>query len=334
MTTIHPDGPSTGQPLWPISQHDLDRLITTLEISFVELAECVVTPGWRLHFAGTDTPGIHYCISGSGRFIANRYLPIELRPHTLIILPKDTSFALEIDDKQGHAATRTVRGDMAGGNPSEVGRFVAGTGGPPLMVICGYFLALYGPSLNLFESLRTPIVEHFDEQDRLDLKLREALDELLAQEVGTGTTTAALLKLVLIPLLRRSLLSQQVWMERFALLQDPQISRAFAAMSARPAVAHSVHSLSQSVGLSRSAFMARFGAAFGQPPMAVLRQLRMRHSAALLSTPILSIDQIARAVGYDSRSSFSRAFRRTYGMDPSEYRYRNGSTKEAALDNG
>jgi AraC-like DNA-binding protein len=323
MTTTDSEVSSSADPLLPVSRHDLDRLITSLEISFVKLAECLVAPGWRLHFAGTETSGLHYCVSGSGRLFANRRAPIELRPHTLVILPKDTSFRLESGGSQGDTGARTVRGDIANATPGLVSRFVAGDKGPPLIVICGYFLALYGPSLSLFGSLHTPIVEHFDEQDRLDLKLKEAIGELVGQEVGTGTMTAALLKLVLIPLLRRSLVSQQVWIERFALLQDPQISRAFADMLARPGMAHSVQSLAKTVGMSRSAFMARFRTAFGQPPMVALRQLRMRHAAALLSASALSIDQIARAAGYGSRSSFSRAFRRTYGLDPSEYRHRN-----------
>jgi AraC-like DNA-binding protein len=322
LKMFHPRRNSFGwaMPLPHISRHDLDSLIATLEVSFVKLAECLVAPGWRLDLGCVDVPGIHYSISGSGRIIANNRLPIELYPHTLVILPKNTLLVLESDDAQGRIATRTVKGDSATAMPGTVGRFVAGTEGPPLTVICGYFRAIYGPSINLFEHLQFPIVERFDEQDRLDLKLREAIDELVAQEIGTGAMTAALLKLVLIPLLRRSLLSQQGWVERFSLLRDPQISRAFADMAARPSMSHTINSLAQSVALSRSAFMVRFRDAFGQPPMAILRQLRMRHAAALLSTQALSIDHVARAAGYQSRSSFSRAFRRSHGRDPTEYR--------------
>jgi hypothetical protein len=34
-----------GQPLHRISRSDLEKLITTLEVSFVKLAECLVSPG-------------------------------------------------------------------------------------------------------------------------------------------------------------------------------------------------------------------------------------------------------------------------------------------------
>jgi AraC family transcriptional activator of mtrCDE len=48
----------------------------------------------------------------------------------------------------------------------------------------------------------------------------------------------------------------------------------------------------------------------------------MRHAADLLAANPLSIDQVALNAGYQSRSSFTRTFRRYYGSDPSEYRVR------------
>jgi AraC family transcriptional activator of mtrCDE len=188
------------------------------------------------------------------------------------------------------------------------------------MLICGYFRALYGSSIDLFGSLTAPIVEQFEATDQLDQKLKSAMAELIAQEVGTGAMTTSLMKQILIILLRRSLSSLSIWTERIAIFKDPQIARAFARMAARPSAHHTVESLCYAVGLSRSAFMARFTAVLGQSPMTVLRQLRMRHAAVLLSSNTLSIDQVAFNVGYSSRTSFSRAFRKMYGSDPSEFR--------------
>jgi hypothetical protein len=109
LKMFHPRRNSFGwvMPLPHISRHDLNSLIATLEVSFVRLAECLVAPGWRLDLGCVDVPGIHYSISGSGRIIANNRLPIELPPHTLVILPKNTLLVLESDDAQGRIATRT-----------------------------------------------------------------------------------------------------------------------------------------------------------------------------------------------------------------------------------
>ena len=94
----------------------------------------------------------------------------------------------------------------------------------------------------------------------------------------------------------------------------------FGETAANPGALHSVTTLSETAGLSRSAFMARFAGAVGCSPMAALRQLRMRQASNLMTANVLSIEQIAHAVGYASRSSFSRVFRRAFGSDPAEYR--------------
>jgi AraC family transcriptional regulator, activator of mtrCDE len=66
--------------------------------------------------------------------------------------------------------------------------------------------------------------------------------------------------------------------------------------------------------------MLRFKKAPGASPMTVLHQMRMRRAKILLAVDSLSIDQVARAVGYANRSSFFRAFRKAHGIDPSDYR--------------
>ena len=146
------------------------------------------------------------------------------------------------------------------------------------------------------------------------------MGELVAQEVGTGAMTAALMKQVLVTLLRRSLTTKNLWVERFSMLGDQRIARAFAEMVAHPELPHSVESLAQTACLSRSVFMARFTRLFGKPPKATLRDLRMRQAAVLLKNSGLSVDQIVHKVGYTSRSSFSRTFRKIHGCDPSASR--------------
>jgi AraC family transcriptional activator of mtrCDE len=56
--------------------------------------------------------------------------------------------------------------------------------------------------------------------------------------------------------------------------------------------------------------------------MAILRDLRMRQAALDLTTTSAPVDVVAYNAGYESRSSFVRAFRRAYNVDPSQYRQR------------
>jgi AraC family transcriptional activator of mtrCDE len=308
-------------PLARISPSDLDNLMSTLEIEFVKLSECAVSPGWRLTMAATNAPGIHYDLIGMGRMIIGNHPPIDLQPHTLIIVPAGQSFCIEVAADKRHPATLTITEEnariFAPGAPHS---FAAGGGGPEVILICGYFRATYGASIDLFRTLGSPIMEQFSATDQLDHRLSSVMGELVAQEVGTGAMIAALMKQVLVTVLRRSLTTKNLWVERFSMLGDPQIARAFAEMITHPELPHSVECLAQTAGLSRSVFMARFTRLFGKPPKATLRDLRMRRAAVLLANCGLSVDQIVHGVGYASRSSFSRTFRKIHGCDPSEYR--------------
>nr|WP_256367342.1 AraC family transcriptional regulator [Acidisphaera sp. S103] len=276
-------------------------------------------------------PGIHYNLKGTGRMFIRNGPPIELKPHTLIVVPPHSPFRIETAPAPGHTSTlRSVEGRLHATTTGMLRRVVAGDTVPEILLICGFFNAIYGSSTDLFATLGGPIVEQFDETDRLEATLRTALAELVEQEIGCGAMSAALLKQVIVMILRRSLTSVNLWVERFAMLSDPQIARAFAEMALHPGADHTVLSLAQSACLSRSAFMARFSALVGQPPMVILRDLRMRQAARQLNAHQMSVDQIAHAAGYDSRSSFVRAFRKIFDCEPTEYRERAAAGQSSA----
>jgi AraC family transcriptional activator of mtrCDE len=303
-----------------ISTTDLDSLLTRLDVKFVDLAECHVSPGWRLSFAPSKKPALHYNLDGTGELVVGDNAPIRLSPHMLIVVPAERPFHITAFDHDNRVPMQKMVDLEACEQSGSLVRFVAGTEKPEVILVCGYFQATYGTTIELFSGLTSPIVERFDVEDRLDQTLKSVIDELAKQQVGVSAMTTTLLKQVLVMLLRRSLTSTNVLSERFSMLSDPQIARAFSEMVNRPGAPHSIRSLAQLSGLNRSSFMQRFADLVGESPIAVLRQLRMRQAAATLaSNRELSIDQIARNVGYASRSSFLRAFRKVYGMDPSEY---------------
>ncbi|SPB14163.1 AraC family transcriptional regulator [Caballeronia novacaledonica] len=303
-----------------LSLTDIDELITLLEIRVLGLSECLVSEGFVLELDGNDAPGIHYILSGVGLLHIGGSTTLTLSPHTLLIVPPRHPLKLEVPSRGAGVAPTVVSGREHKRVVDSIKRFRAGSTEPMTVMICGYFNASFGASIDLFEHLSAPIVEKFEASDRLDTYLRTAFDELMAQEIGAGAMSGALLKQVIVALVRRSLKSSALWMERFALLGDPQIARAFADMTARPSAPHTVESLAQTACLSRSAFMARFSTALGQSPMQVLRDIRMRQAAAQLRAGDLALDQVARNAGYTSRGAFVRAFRDIYGAPPAEFR--------------
>jgi AraC-like DNA-binding protein len=300
----------------------IDRLISALDVSFIRLTECLVGPGYGLQLGSWPAPGLHYNIQGVGKGYVKGGGVVDLKPHTLVIVPPHTPFRIEVGARDRPDAPVRVVESMSqtvAGRP--INRFVACEGQPEIVLICGFFHARYGVSTDLFQSVRAPIVQTFSARDLVESKLREAVKELLDQEVGSGAMSAALLKQVLVTVIRRTLPLVPSWNDQFALLRDEQISRAFAAMAETPGAAHSVDRLAKVAGLSRSAFMQRFVHVVGRPPMEVLRELRMKQAAEYLQSQ-QTLEEVASRVGYASRSSFIRAFRRVHGVDPSKFRAR------------
>jgi AraC family transcriptional activator of mtrCDE len=177
-----------------------------------------------------------------------------------------------------------------------------------------------GERTDIFATMTLQIVEAFDPTEHPIGQLKAVLAELAAPRVGTTAMTTALLKQVLVMVLRRKLMRACPDLQGLLLLRDPLVACAFADMVVRPGAPHSLLTLAKTASLSRSAFIERFTRAVGRPPMLALRHIRMRHAADLLKADVLSVKQVASAVGYSSRSSFVRAFRSVHAIDPSAYR--------------
>ena len=105
-----------------------------------------------------------------------------------------------------------------------------------------------------------------------------------------------------------------------AALRDPPLARALAALHARPAYPWTAEALAKEAGLSRSAFAERFGSTLSMPPISYLTRWRMLLAGQRLRESSETIAQIASSVGYESESTFSRAFTREMGFAPGAWR--------------
>jgi len=80
-----------------------------------------------------------------------------------------------------------------------------------------------------------------------------------------------------------------------------------------------VASLASLSAMSRTAFATRFKATVGHAPLDYLTQLRMLIAARRLAAPGARVSAVAQALGYESESSFSAAFKRAMGQPPRRY---------------
>ncbi len=105
-----------------------------------------------------------------------------------------------------------------------------------------------------------------------------------------------------------------------AALRDPQVGKALALMHRRPGDDWSVDTLAIEVGMSRSAFAARFANLVGHTPLRYLTEWRMRVARSRLIDTTDGLAEISGDLGYQSEAAFCRAFKRTFGKPPGSVR--------------
>jgi AraC-like DNA-binding protein/mannose-6-phosphate isomerase-like protein (cupin superfamily) len=147
---------------------------------------------------------------------------------------------------------------------------------------------------------------------------------LLAESAAPGPASAIVLQRLADVLFVQTLrsLTRHTACDHTALraLADPAIHRALDVMHARVDHAWTVARLASTVGLSRSAFAARFTDLVGEPPLQYLGRWRIARAAELLRETDDDLTAIAGRIGYESVPSFSKAFKRQHGVSPGAFR--------------
>jgi AraC-like DNA-binding protein len=103
-------------------------------------------------------------------------------------------------------------------------------------------------------------------------------------------------------------------------LRDRHVGRALSLLHQSPTRDWTLDQLAKDVGVSRSSLAERFTAFVGTPPMQYLQKWRLQMAASRLSDGIANIATIAAEIGYESEAAFSRAFKKTVGIPPAEWR--------------
>jgi AraC-like DNA-binding protein len=102
-------------------------------------------------------------------------------------------------------------------------------------------------------------------------------------------------------------------------LADKQMSAAMNAMHDDPAHRWTLQELAGRAGMSRSIFAQKFKQTVGESAMEYLTKWRMLLAADKLTNSSDPVSTIALALGYESESAFSTAFKRVMGCSPRQY---------------
>ena len=149
--------------------------------------------------------------------------------------------------------------------------------------------------------LRDPVLLDFSDSHRMRSIFEDILEEALRPGIGSGAMRAALMNQCVVLMLRRLQADPACPLPWLASLSDPRMAELIEALLDHPSDRYSVASLAERMFMSRSVFSQRFKSLFGLSPLAFVNEVRIRKAAELLLETDLSVDAVARSVGYSSR---------------------------------
>jgi AraC-like DNA-binding protein len=187
--------------------------------------------------------------------------------------------------------------------------------------VCGFL----GCDARPYNPLLSSLPHVFKVSDQVDGPLgaymQIALTESKRPRIGSESVLGRLSELMFVDVIRRYLETLPPdRLDWLAGLRDPCIGRALAEIHRDPAHHWTLESLARKVAMSRSALAEHFTKFVGTPPMQYLTNWRMQIAANQLLSTTDSVTVVANRVGYDSDAAFSRAFKKTVGTPPSEWR--------------
>ena len=311
----------------------LSEILRTVRLKGGLFLEARFTPSWSI--ASSMTPddlvpfmarpevlcALHYVISGDMYVEVEGEEPLHVKSGELVLLPRNTPHVMS--NRPGQRPVPS--GDLI--QPGENGGLASivhgGPGGPLTNLVCGYLAneEMRNPLMATLPPMLKVNVSEGASRDWIESSVRYGAQQLSEGHHASSSIMARLSELLFVEAVRAYSESQKVheqhWLHG---LKDQYVGRALAALHDRLAHGWSVADMAEVAGLSRSAFVERFTAAMGAPPMQYLAKSRMLLAKELLVERQKSISQVAAAVGYDAEAAFNRAFKREFGVPPARWR--------------
>ena len=288
-----------------------------------------LTAPWSLRFVDGAPLTLCTALEGSGWVLPDGGPPEHLAAGDMLVVRGPAPFAFV--DEVGTGAEPIECGvDCAtpeqGGTLHRLGWHDGDAGGSvsATTLVVGAYPVTGEIGARLLEAL--PVVLRVDAGGAAGAVLDLLAVEVAVDAPGQQVVLDRLLDWMLVCALRE-------WFERpdtgapawYAAHRDPVVGRALRLLHAGPAAPWTVASLADRVGVSRATLAKRFAELVGEPPLTYLTRWRMTLAAdLLLEREAAKITEVARAVGYSDAFAFSAAFKRTRGVNPSDFRRARG----------
>lgn len=276
---------------------------------------------WGMRYPRIGSAGLGVVMRGSCHLHVEDCDPVELAEGDFILLPSAAGFVIASDpdvDPDSIEPSQTGEAEaMADVHHGET------NGEPEFQLLGGYFW--FSPANAPLLARMLPALVHIgcanNTAQRLADTIKLLTEEARAKRPGRGLVLERLIEVLLVEALRYRSEQPGLGVRSGLLtgLADGRVGRALTSFHSDVAGPWSVAALAEEAHLSRTAFSERFTRLVGVPPMTYLLEWRMAVAKDILHRERLPHEVVAAAIGYQSASAFSTAFRREVGQAPGEY---------------
>lgn len=271
---------------------------------------------WSLQFPQHQGIKCYAAVSGEGWLVVEGVVePVRLKAGDCFLMPRGRPFRLASDPALPPMDALTLYTNARNGG---VVRYQGGGA----FFMAGAHFVLGGDHAEILLGALPPIVHIRKAADQAVLRwaMERMGEELREPRPGGFLVAQHLAHMMLVQALRLHLEAGAAggvgW---FFALADKPMRAAISAMHEDPARRWTLRALAERAGMSRTTFAQRFKAAVGAAPMEYLTRWRMLLAADKLANSGEPVSAIALALGYESDSAFSTAFKRVMGCSPRRY---------------
>ncbi|MCE4062585.1 AraC family transcriptional regulator [Pandoraea sputorum] len=317
----------------------LDRLLTLIPVTGQLDFRCHFGAPWRIDEGRSADSQIawHLLLSGTATVASGDGPPVVMTAGDIVMFPTGDAHSLSEGE----------------GGPTEPPRFEPGAGftivrqgddeaADAVDVLCGRFffgtvpyglLQTYLPARMVVRGGRQGVSG--DEApapgsigDRLARLIALMRDETMAQEPGCEALVGHLSGALFAMTLRAASEGESSSRGLLALVREPRLQPALAAMFDAPERTWSLPDLAALCHMSRATFSRRFDEAAGCSAHDFLAEIRMAIAGRKLASTTASVADIGESVGYQSDAAFQRVFKKVVGVTPAQWRTRARQTHE------
>lgn len=295
----------------------LSEMLGSMRLSGDVFFRCAFAGPWVMDIGPKPVAEFHLIVAGECSVcIAGLAEPVRLGAGDIVLFPHGHAHVL----LDAAATEQGIGHEFIPEQPEAYGVVHHGSGMPTLDMLCGYFSFDRKGHSALVQAL-PPFIHIRGEDVGGDFPWLTSTMQFIDYETrhvrpGTAAVVGRLVEVLFIQILRNYIATAEAASGLLGAIADVRLGRALAALHDAPGEGWTLAGLAAEAGMSRSAFAARFLEQVGQTPMQYLTEWRMLRARTLLESSRRNLGDIAEACGYQSESSFSKAFKKQFGQPP------------------